>query len=231
MAPESSPSIEASGPDRVPPRPQLRERIHLLAESLPFEHPGLAAVVALVIVGVAGFALLRPAPDPVELTLPRAGVDAPDTGASLDPDTSESARLVVHAAGAIHRPGVYELDAGSRVADLLEAAGGTLPEADLDSLNLAAVLSDGEKVLVLRRGEATPTPAGAGGAETSRAKVNLNTASAAELDALPGIGPATAEAIIRHREQRGRFRSVSDLLDVRGIGEAKLSQLRPLVTV
>ncbi len=209
-------------------RPAARERLHLLAESLPFEHPVLALVVAVGLVGLAAFAFLRPEPPPVELSLPRADPAEALTASAGD---TESSRLTVHAAGAVHRPGVYELDAGSRVADVLKAAGGTLPEADLDALNLAAPVTDGEKVLVLRRGEAAPVSAAGGVASGPAAKVNLNTASAAELDALPGIGPATAEAIIRHREEKGRFRSVSDLLDVRGIGEAKLSQLRPLVTV
>ena len=125
---------------------------------------------------------------------------------------------------------------GSRVSDLLTAAGGATADADLDQLNLAAPLADGERVLVLRRGEVGrgEVVAGASGPQSgpsATTKVDLNTATAEELDKLPGIGPATAEAIIRHRETHGRFRSVTELLEVRGIGEAKLEQLRPLVKV
>lgn len=223
-------------PDESPDRPGAVERIRIVGESLPFEHPLLAAAVAVALITVAAFAFLRPEPPPVELSLPQAepGEAQPVAGkmpeGMIEGDATPS-RVTVHAAGAVRSPGVYELEAGARVADLLELAGGALPEADLDLLNLAEPLADGTQVLVLRRGEAVPAQAAAAGADRPAAKVNLNTASAADLDALPGIGPATAEAIIRHREEKGRFRSVSDLLDVRGIGEAKLSKLRPLVTV
>ena len=108
-------------------------------------------------------------------------------------------------------------------------------------MNLAAVLADGQQVVVLRPGEAPPTAAGASppgpgavdgaGGEGHDALVDINRASAAELEELPGVGPATAEAIIAHRDQHGPFASVDDLLDVRGIGEAKLEQLRDRATV
>lgn len=221
-------------PEELPDRPGAVERLRILGESLPFEHPLLAAAVAVVLVTVAAFAFLRPEPPPVELSLPQAqsGEAPPVEGEMTDDEAdADSKTVTVHAAGAVRNPGVYELKSGARVADLLELAGGALPEADLDSLNLAEPLADGTQVLVLRRGEVAPAQAASAGADRPAAKVNLNTASAADLDALPGVGPATAEAIIRHREEKGRFRSVSDLLDVRGIGEAKLSKLRPLVTV
>lgn len=221
-------------PDESPDRLGAVERIRIVGESLPFEHPLLAAAVAVALITVAAFAFLRPEPPPVELSLPQAepGEAQPVEGQTAEAGTDATpSRVTVHAAGAVRSPGVYELEAGARVADLLELAGGALPEADLDLLNLAEPLADGTQVLVLRRGEAVPAQAAAAGADRPAAKVNLNTASAADLDALPGIGPATAEAIIRHREEKGRFRSVSELLDVRGIGEAKLSKLRPLVTV
>jgi competence protein ComEA len=161
--------------------------------------------------------------------------------------------VVVQAAGAVHLPGVHRLPAGSRVDDLVSAAGGSTPDADLDRVNLAALLVDGERIWVPRRGEVevppvvsggtTAAPGGSAGGGTSggsgsspdggdpTAPVDLNTATDAQLDALPGIGPATAAAILAHRDANGPFRSVDDLLDVRGIGEAKLEQLRPLVRV
>lgn len=212
------------GPDS--PRSGWREQVSVFAERLPLERPGFALVVAIALTAGLGWLALRPPPPPAELTLPRA---APTEEAG--PHASASEQVTVHAAGAVVTPGVYRLPGGSRVADLLIAAGGATPEADLDQLNLAAPLADGERILVPRRGEpiaassdSTPGPDGS-------TKVDLNTASAEELDKLPGIGPATAEAIIRHRETRGRFRSVTELLEVRGIGEAKLEQLRPLVKV
>lgn len=205
------------------PRPRWREQIAVLAERLPLERPALAAAVAIALAGALAWLALRPAPLPVELSLPRAAPPA----ANVD---ESGGQVTVHAAGAVVTPGVYRLATGSRVSDLLTAAGGATADADLDQLNLAAPLADGERILVPRRGETVST-AGPGGAEGSSTKVNLNTATAEELDKLPGIGPATAEAIIRYRETRGRFRSVTELLEVRGIGEAKLEQLRPLVKV
>jgi competence protein ComEA len=144
--------------------------------------------------------------------------------------------LVVHAAGAVVVPGVHRLPGGSRVQDVLAAAGGPTPDADLDRVNLAAPVVDGERVWIPRMGEEAPplapggSPAPAAGAPTA-GPVDLNTATAEQLDTLPGIGPATAAAIIEHRERNGPFRSVDELLDVPGIGDAKLAQLRDLVSV
>ena len=182
----------------------------------------------MVLVVGLGWLGLRPTPPPVEVTLPRA-----DPAVAAQGRDSPADQVTVHAAGAVTSPGVYRLPAGSRVSDLLSAAGGATADADLDQLNLAAPLADGERILVPRRGESVAeAAAGLADAAGARAmKVDLNTATAEELDTLPGIGPATAEAIIRHRETHGRFRSVTDLLEVRGIGEAKLAQLRPLVKV
>lgn len=209
----------------VSPRPRWREQLSILAERLPLERPGLAVVVAIALAAGLAWLALRPAPLPVELTLPRA-----TPAEARDTDRGPEGEVTVHAAGAVITPGVYRLSSGSRVSDLLAAAGGATPDADLDQLNLAARLADGERILVPRRGEVVPAAAGTAPGQAP-AKVDLNTATAEELDKLPGIGPATAEAIIRHRETRGRFRSVTELLEVRGIGEAKLEQLRPLVKV
>jgi competence protein ComEA len=136
------------------------------------------------------------------------------------------------------RPGVLHLPAGARVIDAIDAAGGLAPEADGARINRAAPLADGQQVYVPRVGEVLPPgvgaagAGGAGGASTEpTGPLDLNTADEAALDALPGIGPATAKAIVEHRAKIGRFTSVDQLLDVRGIGTAKLEQLRPLVTV
>ncbi|HLM62855.1 MAG TPA: helix-hairpin-helix domain-containing protein [Acidimicrobiales bacterium] len=147
------------------------------------------------------------------------------------------AEVVVHVAGAVARPGVQRLVGGDRVVDAVEAAGGAAPEADLGRINLAAPLVDGQQIYVPRLGEESPPAVGATGttaggtAAAPGQPVNLNTASADELDTLPGVGPTTAAAIIAHREANGPFTAVDQLLDVRGIGDAKLEALRDLVAV
>jgi competence protein ComEA len=147
-------------------------------------------------------------------------------------------RVTVHVAGAVAKPGVYDLDAASRVIDAIEAAGGGAPDADLNRLNLAAKIADGQRVLVQRVGEAAPggsaSPGGsgsAGGSADPSALVSLNSATQAELEVLPGIGPTLAEAIITERERRGGFRSVNELRDVRGIGEKRFADLKDKVTI
>lgn len=145
-------------------------------------------------------------------------------------------RLLVHVVGRVARPGLVTLSPGARVADVVAAGGGAVRGADLASVNLARRVEDGEQVLVLGAGEpasAAPGKAGAGPgtAGGSVVPVDLNTADAAALDALPGVGPVTAARIIEHRTSRGRFASVEDLAEVPGIGERTLERLRPLVRV
>jgi len=129
---------------------------------------------------------------------------------------------------------VYSLQAGSLVEQAIEAAGGPVEGASLDSINLAARLQDGDQVRVPSRAAGVanpPSPLSTPGLETPGAPVNLNTASAAELDRLPGIGPSLAKEIIAYRESHGAFAAVEDLLLVPGIGPAKLASLRDLVCV
>jgi competence protein ComEA len=177
---------------------------------------------------------------------------APSTGVapgSSTPTTASSSWVAI--AGAINRPGLYLVPADVRLSSLIAAAGGLTGEADGDRVNLAAVVRDGERVYVPRRGEpgAPPVVAGSGGAGTGgpiggsgsaststgasgpSGPIDLNRAGAEELDKLPGVGPATAKAIVDYRTAHGPFTSVEQLADVRGIGPAKLDQLRPLVVV
>jgi competence protein ComEA len=210
-----------------PPSPvSWRDRLDLITATTPLAPGQLAAaavgVLALVVVG--WFLLRPPAVPPAEDTLARAD-QAPASPATTVVDV-----LVVHAAGAVVKPGVYRLEPGSRVIDLIDTAGGAAPDADLNRLNLAAALSDGSQVYVPRLGEPAPV-AVAGGPTAPAGPLDLNTATLEQLDDLPGVGPATAKAIIAERDRRGRFRSVEELLDVRGIGPAKLDALRDLVTV
>lgn len=138
-----------------------------------------------------------------------------------------SAQLVVDVAGAVRRPGLYHLPAGTRIADAVAAAGGASARADVTLVNLAAPLADGEQVLVPVRGAGGAASAGA--APSPTAPVDLNTASAEQLDALPGVGPTTAQKIIDFRQTHGPFRSVDDLEAVPGIGPSKVAQLKGLV--
>jgi competence protein ComEA len=171
---------------------------------------------------------------------------APNLPVTHDPvmTSTTAAPLAVHVAGAVARPGLYRLPAGSRVADALAFAGGKLPGADLDRLNLAAKLADGQKIFVTRRGEPVPPgPVSADGgaiAATSGAAepggagsepIDLNAADLAALDSLPGIGPATARAILEERTRRGGFRSTRDLLRVPGIGDGRFARLKDRVRV
>jgi competence protein ComEA len=227
--PPSSP-IE---PFRPLPDPTWRERVERLTDHVRSLGRGSRIVVALgATAGVLVVAalLLRPAGANLspEASLPRAT----GSSASASASPASAAVVVVQAAGAVMQPGLYRLPPGSRVDDLVQAAGGLASDADPDRVNLAALLSDGEKVYIPRVGEALPADASAGGASSAAASpIDLNTASIAQLDTLPGVGPATAQAIIDYRSQHGRFRSVDELLKVRGIGQAKLDQIRALVRV
>jgi competence protein ComEA len=139
-------------------------------------------------------------------------------------------RVTVHVAGAVREPGVFRLRAGQRVDDAVRRAGGATGKADLSAVNLAAPLEDGRQILVpVRADEGAAAAAAAPGAAPAR--VNLNTATAEQLDTLAGVGPATAAKILAHREQHGSFGSVEELADVPGIGERRLAALRDVVTV
>lgn len=149
----------------------------------------------------------------------------------------EQSTVQVHVLGAVTSPGVYSLPSGARIADALSTAGGTLPNAALGELNLAKPLFDGEQILVAA---AQATPASderQAGAEPSPddsvrlGLINVNTATAAQLESLPYIGPSKAEAIVAYRQQHGAFARVEDLVKVPGIGEATLAKFKHLVTV
>lgn len=180
----------------------------------------LAAVAVLVALG-AGVLAWRARPE-VAPVAPAASASVSEAcGADSSGDASA---IVVAVMGRVQRPGLVELPAGARVADAIAAAGGALPETDLSTLNLARRLVDGELVSV-----GVPAPAAAGAA--GGGLVNLNTATAAELEALPGVGPVLAQRIVDYREAHGGFRTVDELRDVPGIGDATFAELESRVTV
>ncbi|MFW2383588.1 MAG: helix-hairpin-helix domain-containing protein [Acidimicrobiales bacterium] len=150
--------------------------------------------------------------------------------APTSPSSVASAPLLVHVAGAVQAPGVYELHAGDRILDAIAGAGGATSEGQPDRLNLAAPVIDGMQIRVPVEGEAAVV-AGPSTERPGSGPVDLNSATAVQLETLPGVGPATAAAILSYRDDVGRFGSVADLLAVRGIGEAKLAALEDLVVV
>ncbi len=206
------------------------------------------AAVALLLLVAAAFMFL-PSPPPLETTIPTAAAPA----GSINPLPNPSAVTVkVHVAGAVRNPGVYELSSTQRVVDAVRAAGGATAAADLESINLAQTIVDTEQIYVpvrVRRSPAptrrpeprlrpkrtstvTSVPVTAGSPVfTVPSKVNINTATASQLDELPGVGPSTAKQIIAYRQSKGPFSKVEDLLNVPGIGPAKLDAMRPMVTV
>jgi competence protein ComEA len=188
--------------------------------------PAVSRRAALVLVVLAFFAALL-------VGRFRAGASTPGGPARATPgSTSPPAAppavtggpVLVHVVGAVLHPGVYELTDGARARDAVSAAGGATRKAALDGLNLAAPVADGEQVVVPVRGRARPV------AKPGKpAPVHLNQADVAALDTLPGIGPATAQRIVAWRDQHGPFATVEGLLDVPGIGEAKLAAMLDLI--
>lgn len=141
----------------------------------------------------------------------------------------EVAQITVHVAGAVRRPGLVELGAPSRVADAVAAAGGATTAADLTALNLAAPVRDGDQIVVPVRGD--PAALGPLNGTAAAGRIRINAATASQLEEIPGVGPVLAARIITHREEFGPFATVEDLLDVPGIGEAKLAAMRDSVQV
>ena len=230
----------------------------------------VATVASVVVVGGLGFWLVRAPVPAVEATLPSAGatslpdvtlaVSSPGSVASADGSNGQDpsrvsvtttrpstpATIVVHVAGAVADPGVYELSAEARVDDAIGLAGGPSADADLDAVNLAETLADGQRLYVPIVGSVdhssmpvlSPTGSQVGSSEPADDRstlpagpIDLNRAGGDELEQLPGVGPATAQAIIDDRERNGPFVNVDDLERVPGVGPAKLAALRDLVTV
>jgi competence protein ComEA len=240
-------------PLRPLPRPTWRDRVQA---AVSFAQPArLVASAGSVLLVAAGCWWLLRAPAPaVESSLPFASLPS-TVSSTIAAARSVSAAgttvvaagtstLTVQVAGQVVRPGVYEVPSGTRVHAVIALAGGPTARGDPHALALASGLVDGQRVYVPAIGETQerPSPVASGGSGTAglpptgsvggapTGPLDLNRATAAELDGLPGVGPATAAAIIAHRDQNGPFGSVDDLLKVRGIGPAKLDAIRGLVS-
>jgi competence protein ComEA len=207
----------------------MRERLSALSRG---ELVGLAVLLVAALAG-AGLWYVRSLPRPVEVQA--TGSYPTSGGVSSVTPSPEAAVLLVDVAGWVRHPGVYEFREGDRVIDAIDASGGARPGAALASLNLAAPLVDGSQILVLRSGpdgSAVPPPGAVSGTPGSTGiKININTASATELEALPGVGEVIAQAIVDFRTENGPFATAEDLLDVNGIGDATFAEMEDLITV
>ncbi|MCI0383591.1 ComEA family DNA-binding protein [Streptomyces sp. CNQ085] len=257
-APGAEPDTAPEGPTRRARLAEaVRDRLPLWVRTRCGVEPRTLAALALTLAVALGFAAhhfwngrpqtvqappvesasrSRPAPSPAPPTAPvlaPAPAAAPGTASGAAPG---GGTLLVDVAGEVRRPGVHRLPAGARVADALRAAGGIRPGTDLHGLNRARPLADGEQIVVGEpptapaAGPPVPgAPAAAGGGPAAGAPISLNSATAEQLDTLPGIGPVMARRIIDHRTGRGGFSSVEELREVSGIGERRFAELKPLV--
>ncbi len=180
-----------------------------------------AAILALVLVVVAWRHVAAGAPAPLRV--------APVVPAQAARGTIAARLLVVDVVGAVHRPGLVRLPEGSRVADAIARAGGLRHGAERAGVNFAAPVSDGQQVAVPQHGAAIAAGVGSGAAASASGPVSLSSATAEQLDALPGVGPVTAEKIVAYRQQHGAFRSVDELDAISGIGPSRIADLRGLV--
>jgi competence protein ComEA len=179
----------------------------------------LFSIIALALAAAVGYGLAH-RPPPVTLIV------LPPQPTSLPTPTPTAAPLCCHVTGQVIAPGVYTLSPGAEVQDAIQAAGGASVDADLERLNLAAVVQDHQQIVVPRRSTDSNALDG-----PSAGLVNINTAGSETLQTLPGIGPALAGRIIDYRDAHGPFVAVEDLLNVKGIGEVTLEKLRPLISV
>ena len=203
----------------------------------------ITSTVAVVLVGVGAWWVVRVPPVPVEAGISFTSTSlVRDQASSSDTDPALTLDIVVHVAGEVHKPGVYTLPNSARMIDAVTAAGGATARADLEVINLATPLIDSSQIYVPAKGVAArptvvrPLPgvngvASATNSPSASGIVNINRASETELDALPGVGPSTARAIVDYRSVNGPFGSVEDLLNVKGIGPAKFEAMRKLVGV
>jgi competence protein ComEA len=252
--PEPNDSVESDPPGEASAPPRLRWRTPWRVAAL------LAAPCLLLLLWFAWQAwTAQPTLEPLVRSSSAEGTPGVSTGHGASagtgadngaPESQGGPQITVHVAGAVRNPGIFKLSNGARVFDAIAAAGGAEPAAELNNLNLAAVVQDAAKIHVPRTGETVPAPAagsvgtggtvGGGGTTgngsqgsggSADGKLNLNTATADELDALPKVGPVLAKRIVEWRQQHGPFAAVEDLDAVDGVGPKMMETLLPLVTV
>jgi competence protein ComEA len=202
-----------------------------LKEALPVQlnkqERQLLILIMIALITGAGITIYRNATDTyveIQPSFPGGSTQRPG-----DDTPKEPTMMVVHVTGAVCEPGVYTLSEGSRLADAVHAAGGLTDDSDPERINLAAFIADGQQILVPRRktdnGGTTEEPLPGDG------KIRINSATASELETLPGIGPVLAERIIHYRNQYGPFRDINDLRKVPGVGDKKLAEIAPFVVL
>lgn len=186
--------------------------------------PALAWGVAAVVAVLLGVRLLGQSPDP-----PPVRVSDPASKTAGGPARATGVYVYVHVAGAVERPDLYRVAQGTRVAAALERAGGPAGDADLNAVNLAAPVQDGQQIVVPERGSASTADAGGGGTEAggagAKGPLSIGTATVEQLEQLEGIGPTLATRIVEHRQAKGGFSSLDQLAEVEGIGEQRLAAL------
>jgi competence protein ComEA len=246
--PDDGPSSSSEEPGEVadedppPERPPVEEGLgrHRAPGTRVRLEPGRRGVWALAAAGLLAALVLvawtwLDRPDVVPAPAPTTGAAAVPSTAAPSPSVGEAAAtsqtVVVSVVGLVVRPGLVTLPTGSRVADAIAAAGGLQPGTDQASVNLAAVVSDGQQIAVGVPGAAVDAGGAPAAGSGPAGPVDLNTATAAQLDALPGIGPVLAQRIVDYRTQHGRFASVDQLDDVPGIGPALYARLSGSVSV
>ena len=204
------------------------------------EKLGMMGLASVLVFG-AGFAGRKYLNRPTELKF-----ETKPTAVAVTPKTSDPVDVVIHIAGAVKSPGVYHLANGQRVNDAIEKAGGSLPEADLEQVNLAAKALDGTMLYIPKKQEplkpgidsnyvgksgkssysSKPVAEARGTKVKASGMVSLNTASSSQLESLPGIGPSMAQRILEYRKEHGGFGSIDELRSVKGIGAKKLDKMR-----
>lgn len=238
LAPDPLASLRDDGHGRRDWRSELEAAVEAVRAAIPMGALVAGSLVVAVALGALAWLVLRPSSTPAAAPVAVVPTSSALPFAATSVPVSE---VVVDVGGAVIGPGVYRLPSSARVDDLVAAAGGLAADADRSRINLAAPVVDGSRVYIPRLGESDPpplvgadAPSGPGSSSTGTAPsamVDLNRATSAELEELPGIGPATAAAIIEYRSSHGPFRTVDGLLEVRGVGPAKLEALRAHVRV
>lgn len=210
---------------------------------------GVIVFAMLIVVGVYGFISLHQDEDNTDLNIENIVQNEQVDNTEFSEEVVVEEEIVVHITGAVQKTGILVLPKGARIADAIDVANGAKPEADLDEVNLAYVLQDGQKIYIPSKSDKKETNTEGKAHITSDAgnnviienensenkeltkKVNINTATQSELENLPGIGPSIASKIIEYREKNGKFKKIEDLQNIKGIGDAKLGNIKEYIVV